>query len=124
MRERQPAEFHRVRPARSHVPQKKAAVGPQQPETLFTQRLTRVWMLTGRMKAPNLNCRDLLVTASPARRTCAAMSAIHVGPTWMSSQPNSVVRMRSPGRSSTDVVADSITAGPSIIWPDASASNA
>jgi His Kinase A (phospho-acceptor) domain len=40
----------------------------------------------------------------------------------MSSQPNAVVRTRSPGCSSTEVVAASITAGPSISWPAASAS--
>ena len=48
----------------------------------------------------------------------------HVEPTSMSSQPKPVVRTRSPGRRSTDVVADSITAGPSMAWSGASASNA
>ena len=43
--------------------------------------------------------------------------------TSMSSQPNAVVRIRSPRRRSTVVVADFMTAGPSMAWPGASASN-
>src|SRR5262245_10120972 len=41
----------------------------------------------------------------------------------MSSQPSGVVHARSPGRSRTDVVAASISAGPSISWPAARSAN-